>query len=243
MPGGRLTWLGHSTVLLEVGGARLITDPLLRGRVAHLLRQVPEPDDVGQLDAILVSHPHHDHLDTRSLRRLDPAVPVLAPPAVAATLKRSGRTVHELTPGDELEVGGVRVRAVHADHDNRRLPWDPKEGALGFVVERVYFAGDTEPYPEMAELAGALDAALLPISGWGPKTGPGHMDPREAAEALAMLRPAMAVPIHWGTYRRIGHRPEGAPEREFEAHAAELAPAVRIVVLQPGGAVEITRAG
>jgi L-ascorbate metabolism protein UlaG (beta-lactamase superfamily) len=106
----------------------------------------------------------------------------------------------------------------------------------------VYFAGDTEPFPEMAELAGTLDAALLPVSGWGPKVGPGHMDPRAAAEALALLRPGLAIPIHWGTYRRIGHRVVGDPAREFAEHAARVAPDVRIVVLAPGGAVEITRA-
>jgi L-ascorbate metabolism protein UlaG (beta-lactamase superfamily) len=94
----------------------------------------------------------------------------------------------------------------------------------------------------MAELAGTLDVALLPVSGWGPKTGPGHMDAREAAEALAMLRPRIAVPIHFGTYRRIGHQPEGDPAREFVEHAAELAPDVRVVVLEPGESVEITRA-
>ena len=135
------------------------------------------------------------------------------------------------------------MQAVRAVHDGRRIPVGPPSSGVGFVVGGgVYFAGDTEPYAEMAELAGTLDAALIPITGWGPKTGPGHMDPREAAEALALLRPALAVPIHWGTYRRIGHQPTGDPAREFEAHAAELAPDVRVAVLAPGGSVEITRA-
>jgi L-ascorbate metabolism protein UlaG (beta-lactamase superfamily) len=167
---------------------------------------------------------------------------VLAPEGAARTLRGSGRAVHVLAPGDEHEVAGVRVRAVHAEHDGRRMPWDDASSAVGFVAGGVYFAGDTEPYPDMAELAGTLDAALLPVSGWGPKIGPGHMDAREAAEALALVRPALAVPIHWGTYRRIGHHPRGDPAREFVAHAARLAPEVRIAVLQPGGSVEITRA-
>jgi L-ascorbate metabolism protein UlaG (beta-lactamase superfamily) len=94
----------------------------------------------------------------------------------------------------------------------------------------------------MAALAGTVDVALLPVAGWGPKTGPGHMDAREAAEALALVRPRVAVPIHWGTYRRIGHQPGGDPAREFIAHAAELAPDVRVEVLEPGGSLEITRA-
>jgi len=238
---GQLTWLGHSTVLIEVGGARLITDPVLRPRVAHLLRLVDEPADVGRLDAILLSHGHHDHLDPPSLRRLDPDAPVVAPPATARSLRGTGREIHTLSAGEEVELAGVRIAAVKAVHDERRIPLGEPSSAVGFVVGGVFFAGDTEPYPEMANLAG-LDAALLPVSGWGPKTGPGHMDAREAAEALAMLQPALAVPIHWGTYRRIGHQPTGDPAREFAAHAAELAPAVRIALLEPGGSVEITRA-
>ena len=238
---GVLTWLGHATVLIEIDGARLITDPLLRPRVAHLLREVPEPDDLGRLDAILISHGHHDHLDPASLRRLDPHAAIVAPAAAARSLRRSGRTIHTLGVGDTVEVAGVQVQAVRAIHDGRRIPVGPPSSGVGFVVGGVYFAGDTEPYPEMADLAGTLDAALVPITGWGPKTGPGHMDPREAAEALALLRPALAVPIHWGTYRRIGHQPTGDPVREFEAHAAELAPDVRVAVLAPGGSVEITR--
>ncbi len=239
---GQLTWLGHSTVLLELDGARMITDPLLRPRVAHLLRQVDEPADVGRLDAILISHGHHDHLDPASLRRLDPDAPVVAPPAAVRSLRGTRRTVHALSAGEEVELAGVRVAAVKAVHDGRRIPLGEPSSGIGFVVGGVYFAGDTEPYPEMASLAGTLDAALLPVSGWGPKTGPGHMDARGAAEALALLQPALVVPIHWGTYRRIGHQPTGDPAREFAAHAAELAPAVRIALLEPGGSVEITRA-
>jgi L-ascorbate metabolism protein UlaG (beta-lactamase superfamily) len=239
---GVLTWLGHSTVLIELGGARLITDPLLRPRVAHLLREAAEPGDLGRLDAILISHAHHDHLDKASLRRLDPGAQVVAPRAAARMLRSTGRTVHTLDAGDAVDLAGVRVEAVPAVHDGRRIPIGRPSSGVGFVVGGVYFAGDTEPYAEMARLAGTLDAALVPISGWGPKTGPGHMGPRDAANALALLRPALAVPIHWGTYRRIGHRPSGDPAREFEAHAAELAPGVRVAVLSPGGSVEITRA-
>ena len=80
------------------------------------------------------------------------------------------------------------------------------------------------------------------MAGWGPKLGPGHMDPRRAAEALALMRPRVAVPIHWGTYRRIGHQQTGEPEKEFVEHAARLAPEVRVAVLEPGESLEITRA-
>lgn len=238
----RLTWLGHATVLLELGGARLVTDPVLRSRVAHLRRDVPVPASLGALDAILLSHGHFDHLDLPTLRALDGTAPIVAPPDAARTLRRAGHPVRTVVPGDELELRGVPVRVVPAHHDGRRLPLGDAHSAVGFVAGGVYFAGDTEPYPEMAALEGTLDAALLPVSGWGPKTGPGHMDALEAAEALALLRPPLAVPIHWGTYHRIGHTAAGDPPREFAAHAARLAPDVRIAVLAPGESVEITRA-
>ena len=244
MAADRLTWLGHATVLLELGGARFVTDPVLRARVAHLRREVPRPGPIGP-----------------ARRRADLARPP-RPPRPARRCAASTRSAPVLAPPDSgwaLRLGGHLVRTVHAGRRGRARG-RPRAGgrrrpttaggcrsarptsAVGFVAAGVYFAGDTEPFPEMAELAGTLDVALIPVAGWGPKVGPGHMDPREAAEALAMLRPAMAVPIHWGTYRRIGHRGTGDPAREFVEHAAELAPEVRIVVLQPGGSVEITRA-
>ena len=240
---GVVTWLGHSTVLLELGGARLITDPLLRPRVAHLLRRVAEPGDARP--------PRRDPHLARAPRPPRPGVAAAARPGRpgggaarrgALAARARGRAVHTLSPGETVELAGVRVAAVPAVHDGRRIPLGRPSSAVGFVVDRVYFAGDTEPYPEMASLAGSLDAALLPVAGWGPKTGPGHMDAREAAEALALLQPALAVPIHWGTYRRVGHTPQGDPAREFAEHAAELAPSVRIARLEPGGSVEITRA-
>jgi L-ascorbate metabolism protein UlaG (beta-lactamase superfamily) len=237
----RVTWLGHATVLLELGGARLVTDPVLRPRVAHLVRDAPLPGDLGRLDAILISHGHHDHLDLPTVRRLDPSATVVAPPNTGWALRLAQHAVRKLSPGDELELAGVRILAVPAAHDGRRVPVGEAASAVGFVVAGVYFAGDTEPFPEMAELAGTLDVALLPVAGWGPKVGPGHMDPLRAAEALAMLRPRLAVPIHWGTYHRIGHRQEGRPEQELVEHAARLAPEVRVAVLAPGESLEITR--
>jgi L-ascorbate metabolism protein UlaG (beta-lactamase superfamily) len=238
----RLTWLGHATVLLELGGVRLVTDPVLRPRVAHLVRDVPLPGPLGKLDGILISHGHHDHLDLETVRELDPSAIVVAPPNDGWALRLAQHAVQQLSPGDEVELGGVRIRAVPAAHDGRRLALGNATSAVGFVVEGVYFAGDTEPFPEVAELAGTLEVALLPVTGWGPKVGPGHMDPLQAAEALALLRPRVAVPIHWGTYHRIGHRQEGRPEQEFVEHAARLAPGVEVAVLEPGESLEITRA-
>ncbi|MBX5441628.1 MAG: MBL fold metallo-hydrolase [Solirubrobacteraceae bacterium] len=245
----RLTWLGHATVLVEVGGARLLTDPVLRRRVAHLRRHAPAVPAPRDVDAVLLSHAHRDHLDLPTLRRLQPRPPlVVAPRGVGRTLRRlTGAEVRELEPGETTAVGPVRVVAVPAVHRVRRSPLGPASGALGFVVQhggrRVYFAGDTEAFPQMADL-GPLDAALLPIWGWGTSLGPGHMDPVQAADAVALLRPRLAVPIHWGTLlplgveRRRGHVLRD-PVDAFVRAAAERHPQTRVAVLAPGEAVDL----
>jgi L-ascorbate metabolism protein UlaG (beta-lactamase superfamily) len=233
-------------VLLELGGVRLITDPVLRSRILHLRRHAAPPEPPGRLDAVLLSHLHHDHLDLPSLRRLDGEAIVVVPRGAARALRRVSHEVVELAAGDELPIGRIRVRAVPAIHDGRRTPVGRAADTIGFVVDsgpRVYFAGDTDRYDAMADLA-PLDAALLPIWGWGPSLGPGHMDPDEAAAATALLRPAVAVPIHWGTFLPVGLRRRHGrvltdPPRRFEERCAALAPQTRVQVLRPGQALTL----
>ena len=242
-----IRWLGHSTVVFETAGATLLTDPLLRSRVVHLRRHAAAAVTPDRVDAVMLSHLHHDHLDMRSLR--DVSAPVIGPPGTRRALRRYRPGARELRPGEAAEIAGARVLAVPAVHDGRRLGRGPRrdDDAIGFVVEgdgrRAFFAGDTELFDGMADL-GPLDVALVPIWGWGPRLGPGHMDPEQAARALALLRPAVAVPIHWGTYLPIGRgRKLRAllvdPARRFREHAAELAPDVRVEVLEPGDTLVI----
>lgn len=246
----RLTWVGHATVLLELGGRRLLTDPVLTSRLAHLRRHAarPAPGVAADLDVVLLSHLHLDHLHGRSMRRLDRATPVLGPRDSAPSLRRLGfRDVRELEAGDEVDVGGVGVRAVQAVHDGRRHPLAREAGAIGFVVtggRRVYFAGDTDIFPAMDGLAARLDVALLPVWGWGPTIGPGHLDPRGAARAAALLRPQLAIPIHWGTLfpaglARVRGRALTEPGRAFARQAAELAPGVEVRLLAPGATLAL----
>ncbi|HEY5815880.1 MAG TPA: MBL fold metallo-hydrolase, partial [Solirubrobacterales bacterium] len=115
----RVTWVGHATVLAELDGARLITDPVLRARVGPLRRHgpPPAPGATKGLDAVLISHLHHDHADLPSLRRIDREVPVLAAPGSAGLLERQGfAAVSELAPGESSRVGEVVVTAVEARH-------------------------------------------------------------------------------------------------------------------------------
>ncbi|HET6546888.1 MAG TPA: MBL fold metallo-hydrolase [Solirubrobacter sp.] len=242
----RITWLGHATVLIEADGARLLTDPVLRDRVAHLRRRVRPAREPGRLDGVLVSHVHYDHLDRPSLRRVAARDVAAVVPAGAARLL--GRlpfgTVHEVRAGDAVDVAGVRVEAVQAWHDGRRRPGSEAFETLGFVADGVWFAGDTGLDDGMAALRGAVDVALVPIWGWGPSLGPGHLDPRTAAQAVALVQPRVAVPIHWGTFLPIGARRRHSalltePPERFAAHVAELAPATRVETVAPGGTVEL----
>jgi L-ascorbate metabolism protein UlaG (beta-lactamase superfamily) len=244
-----LTYVGHSTVVLELGGVRLLTDPLLRSRVAHLRRDArpPAAEIRERIDAVLVSHLHYDHLDLASLR-LVRSPRVLVPRGAGAVLNRARiGGVEELGVGDAVDVGDVRVEAVPADHDGSRRPGGPYAEPLGFILgrsERIYFAGDTDVFAGMAQLA-PVDVALLPIAGWGPRLGPGHMDAAGAGRAAALLHPRIAVPIHWGTFRPRTTRAGtwfSEPPAEFAAAVAELAPEVEVRVLEPGESLSLAPA-
>jgi L-ascorbate metabolism protein UlaG (beta-lactamase superfamily) len=237
-----ITWLGHSTVLIELDGVTLVTDPVLRERLLHLRRLHPAPDPAltSGTDAILVSHLHPDHLDRRSLRLLPREAQLFGPSGARRLLRLSGRAVTEMGAGEVAEVGPVRVRAVPAAHDPRRHPLARAGGAIGFVIEgsrSIYFAGDTELFEEMSQI-GPVDIALLPVWGWGPRAGRGHLNPEDALEALRRIRARLCVPIHWGTLLSVmmgARRPRWLtePPRELRRLAELEAPDVEVRVLQP----------
>jgi L-ascorbate metabolism protein UlaG (beta-lactamase superfamily) len=190
------------------------------------------------VDAVLLSHVHYDHLDRPSLRQLGTDVMVVVPIG-ARRLLRGFSDVREVDVGDDLRIGAVSVHATPAEHRSARLTLRTTP-SLGFVVSgsrRVYFAGDTDLFEGMAGLAGSLDVALLPVAGWGPKLGPGHLDPLRAAQALRLLRPRIAVPIHWGTLSPFHRSTSADPPEAFRRHADELAPQVEVHVLEPGAAL------
>ena len=138
-------------------------------------------------------------------------------------------------PGDRVTVGDATITALAAVHDGRRRPLGAPSRRSGYEIagaQRVYFAGDTELFDGMRSFAGRFDVALLPVWGWGPSLGPGHMDPLSAAQAVAIVRPAIAVPIHWGTFFPVGLEAlRGSalvePPRVFARHVARAGPGGR----------------
>jgi L-ascorbate metabolism protein UlaG (beta-lactamase superfamily) len=204
----RITFLGHSTVLVEVDDLRILTDPVLRDGLGPVRRQVQAvlPELFADLDAVFISHGHHDHFDPPSLRRIPGRPTVIVPRGFGRLASRLELgPVEEVAPGDRLAIDRVHFEVVPAAHSGRREPFGPTGPAMGCVIEgsrSVYFPGDTDLFPAMADLTGRLDLALLPVWGWGPNIGPGHLDPDRAAEAAVLLQPALAVPIHWGRSTR-----------------------------------------
>jgi L-ascorbate metabolism protein UlaG (beta-lactamase superfamily) len=249
--GDRLTFLGHSTVLVDLDGVRVLTDPMLGHlAVGVIRRQVPAvlPDLLAGLSAVFISHGHWDHLDLASLRAL-PGQPALIVPVglgrVVAKAARGG--VHELRAGDKVQIGGLMLEAIHAEHGRRRSPLTSAEASLGVLItgsSSVYFAGDTDLFPAMSQLAGRVDVALLPVGGWGPRLGRRHLDPGRAAEAAVRIQPAIATPIHWGTLyplglRRVARRQFEGPGQAFRDAVAIRAPGVEVHVLQPGQSMSL----
>jgi L-ascorbate metabolism protein UlaG (beta-lactamase superfamily) len=251
-----LRFVGHSTVRMTIAGRLVLTDPVLTGRVGPLRRvsRASTSADRTGVDLVLISHLHGDHLHLPSLRLLDPRVRVIVPRGAGTWLRAKGiRRVEELAPGETLTDGDLRITGVPAVHSGHR--WGPRSThgpqavAMGHLLDgagvRVYAAGDTDLFPAMSELTD-IDVALLPVWGWGPTLGPGHLTPARAAEAVRRLRPRTAVPVHWGTLAPAGlPRAPGAlgarmrrllvePPHEFAAAVAASGVPTTVLVVPPG---------
>ena len=211
VPPPTVTFVGHATMLVEVAGLRILTDPVLTDRVTFIRRVVaPVPAGTSlDLDLVLLSHLHQDHLHVPSLRGISPGTPVLVPKGGAYAARR-GRfdDIVEVVAGDRIPIGDVMITVVPALHSGRRWPGGRQAQPVGYVIEAggwsCYFAGDTDLFDDLADLRGTVDLALLPVWGWGPTAGHGHLDPPRAAAAIDIIRPRSVVPIHWGTLWPIG---------------------------------------
>ncbi len=250
--GDRLTFLGHSTVLVDLDGVRVLTDPML-GHMAGGIRRhwpVAPADILTDLAAVFISHGHWDHLDVSSLRALPGRPEFIVPVGLGRIVaKAAPGIVHEVRAGDRLQIGDLALEAVHAEHGHRRSLFTASDDALGVLITgstSVYFAGDTDLFPAMTDLAGRVEVALLPVGGWGPRLGAGHMDSDRAAEAAGRISPAVAIPIHWGTLyplglRRLARSRFERPGPAFRTAVAARAPGIEVRILAPGESMELGR--
>jgi L-ascorbate metabolism protein UlaG (beta-lactamase superfamily) len=258
-----LHFLGHSTVRVELAERTVLTDPLLADTVGLLRRVVPLPDPAtwAEVDVVLISHLHGDHLHIPSLRSLGRDVRIVVPRGAGAWLRGRGfPRVDELSAGETIEDGGLRITAVRAEHSGHRwgprLTHGPATESVGYLLEgdgsTVYVSGDTGLFDGMALLAERdVDVALLPVWGWGPNLGPGHLDPAGAADAAALIRPRIAVPVHWGTLAVAGMTTLPSPLRgrmrrllvdpphSFAAEVAARGLDTQVLVTAPGRPVEL----
>lgn len=248
---GTLTWWGHSASTWLDGDTTVLFDPVLTARLGHLRRvrgPVPPPE-AADADLILLSHLHADHTHLPSLGLITPPAVVISPAGSRRLLTpvvARGLTLHEVEPGDRVEFCGLEVRVLAADHDGRRHPGSRQRGpALGYLLEgsrRCWYPGDTGPEFALPDV-GHVNIALVPVGGWGPNLGPGHLDAQQAAEAVRRVRPSLAVPVHWGTWWPIGlrQRPDliDLPATAFAGHVARFAPTTRVHLLRHGQSVTL----
>lgn len=240
-----VSFAGHSTLLIDIDGVRVLTDPLFRSYLLHLQRHAPPVDleRYAKADLLLISHSHLDHLDKRSLKLLPKDITAIVPSDTVKLMRGLGFTdVTGVAAGESIEAHGLTIDAVDALHGGGRMPWHRESDTLGFVARgsrSFYFAGDTDIYDDMTSLGPDLDLALIPVWGWGPKLGEGHLDPGRAAEAVELIRPKIAVPIHWGGYlpaTLAKRRPDllTQPPRDFKRLVEDLGTPTRVELIEPG---------
>jgi L-ascorbate metabolism protein UlaG (beta-lactamase superfamily) len=261
--GLHITWYGHASALVELDGVRLLLDPVWSERCSpsrHVgprrLHGVPVAlERVGRIDAVVISHDHYDHLDADTVRTLAATTDALfvVPLGVGAHLDTWGvlpdRYV-ECDWGESVEVGGVRVTAVEAQHfSGRGLRRDGTLWAswvLAGEAGRVFFSGDTgyfDGYEEMGREHGPFDVSLMAIGAYDRAWPDIHLTPEEAVKATRELRGGLLLPIHWCTFVLAPHPWDEPVERLLVAAATTGVPVVaprvgdRVDVGDPPGLV------
>ncbi len=258
----RITYVGHATLLLEIGEQKILTDPNFDTHLGWVLKRVSLPgialDALPKLDALLVTHAHADHLSFESLKLLPRDIPLYAPPSVARWLVRLGfRHAVPLAPGSDVQVGDVTVTAAAATHLGARYGVDRWRSAanmylLASAERSAFFAGDTALTPTSHHLVASriqeqgrtLDVALLPI-GHAPEWKRasfrrGHLTSEDALDLFERLGARYLVPYHWGTFNHVTSTAHDAIVHLRDLlHTDPRAPGVKI--LEPGQTLDASR--
>jgi len=244
-PGIHVGWVGHSTVLLSFYGTLILTDPNFSHRIVIARRVVDlpiKPDEIDELDFILVSHPHYDHLDVPSLRQLPKESSVIVPPGCRDLIDGLGFSrVVELKWGETFSANGLQVEAFRPMHWGRRSPFEDEErGYNSYLITKngktILFAGDTG-YSKIFEEKGRgrdIAIAFFPITAYNPGWfQQNHATPEDALKMFLESGAKLMVPIHWGTFI-LSHEPLEEPLQRLRAEAKRLGVEDRVVVLKQG---------
>ncbi len=263
--GLRVTMVGHATLLIQIGGLNILTDPVWSERASPLSfagpRRVTTPgirlDDLPPIDVILLSHNHYDHLDMAALRALHAGhrPPIVTPLGNDAIIHRGISNARVLTGdwGDAIEIApGAKAHIVPALHWSSRGPRDRRMALWGgFVVaaagKLVYFAGDTgygtgNIFREIGERFGAVDLAILPIGAYDPRwfMAAQHCDPEEAVQIFEDVGAKAAVGMHWGTFKLTDESRNEPASRLTSALAARGIDPARFIAMRPADVADFS---
>jgi L-ascorbate metabolism protein UlaG (beta-lactamase superfamily) len=253
--GLRVTWLGHATALVDVDGARVLTDPVWGDRVSPLARIGPKRffpppvalDDLPRLDAVVVSHDHYDHLDMAAAIALSRrGTPFFVPLGVGAHLESWRiplKQIVEIDWDESQRIGDVTVTLTPARHFSGRGLTDRDATLWGSWVvagpkHRVFYSGDTgdfEGFRDIGTAYGPFDVTLMSLASYGPTWPDVHMTPEELVRAHVALRGHALVPVHWATFNLAFH---DWNEPAHRAAAAAKERGVELLIPRPGELIE-----